>query len=96
MDTAVVWSAATLALLLLGVVPSVLLAARGSNVQRLVGLQLLTGCSVMVLIGLSIVVAQSSYLIVPLVLAVLASIGTLVYTRLLKPGIDGQRVGEEE
>ncbi|MFH5877350.1 MrpF/PhaF family protein [Arthrobacter sp. NA-172] len=96
MDAATFWSAATLALLLLGVVPSLFLAARGSNVQRLVGLQLLTGCSVMVLIGLSIIVGQSSYLIVPLVLAVLASIGTLVYTRLLKPGLDGQQIVEEE
>lgn len=96
MDTAILWPAVTLALMLLGVVPSLFLAARGSNVQRLVGLQLLTGCSVMVLIGLSIIVAQSSYLIVPIVLAVLASIGTLVYTRLLKPGIDTQPVGEEE
>jgi multisubunit Na+/H+ antiporter MnhF subunit len=82
--------------LLFGVAPSLFLAARGSNVQRLIGLQLLTACSVMVLIGLSIIVGQSSYLIVPFVLAVLASIGTLVYTRLLKPGIDGQQVLEEE
>lgn len=96
MDAPILWSTATLALLLLGVVPSLFLAARGSNVQRLVGLQLLTGCSVMVLIGLSIIVGQSSYLIVPFVLAVLASIGTLVYTRLLKPGIDGQQAVEEE
>lgn len=96
MDAATLWSAATLTLLLLGVVPSLFLVARGSNVQRLVGLQLLTGCSIMVLIGLSIIVAQSSYLIVPLVLAVLASIGTLVYTKLLKPGIDGQAVTEDE
>lgn len=96
MDTTVLWSAVTLASLLLGVVPSLFLAARGSNVQRLVGLQLLTGSSIMVLIGLSIIVGQSSYLIVPLVLAVLASIGTLVYTRLLKPGIDGQASMEDE
>lgn len=96
MDTAILWSAVTLALLLLGVVPSLFLAARGSNVQRLVGLQLLTGSSIMVLIGLSIIVGQSSYLIVPLVLAVLASIGTLVYTRLLKPGIDSQTVKDQE
>ncbi|UYY79721.1 MULTISPECIES: monovalent cation/H+ antiporter complex subunit F [unclassified Arthrobacter] len=96
MDTAILWSAVTLALLLLGVAPSLFLVARGSDVQRLVGLQLLTGSSIMVLIGLSIIVGQSSYLIVPLVLAVLASIGTLVYTRLLKPGIDAQAVRDEE
>ncbi|GAA4036507.1 hypothetical protein GCM10023063_21700 [Arthrobacter methylotrophus] len=96
MDVTIVWSAATLALLLFGVAPSLFLAARGSNVQRLVGLQLLTGSGVMVLIGLSIIAGQSSYLIVPLALAALAATGTLVYTRLLKPGIDGQPTVEEE
>lgn len=80
------WPIVTLALLAVGVVPGLILSVRGSAVQRLVGLQVLSGTGVMVLLGLTVIVGQSSYLIVPLVLAVLASTGTLVYTRLLKPG----------
>ena len=79
------WPAVTLALMLVGVVPGLFLTLRGSSVQRLVGLQLTTGAGVAVLIGFSVIADQSSYLIVPLVLAVLASTGTLVYTRLLSP-----------
>ncbi|NUP74890.1 MAG: hypothetical protein HOQ07_09640 [Sinomonas sp.] len=82
-----------IALFALGVVPGLVLSSRGSNVQRLVGLQLLSACGVMILSALSIVVGQSSYLIVPLVLAVLASTGTLVYTRLLRPHGNGSLQG---
>ena len=89
------WSIVALALLVVGVVPGIVLSCRGSGVQRLIGLQLVSGCSVMILMALSAAVAQSSYLIVPLVLAVLASTGTLVYTRLLRPQPDERRgVGE--
>jgi multisubunit Na+/H+ antiporter MnhF subunit len=84
------WTAVTLALLVVGVAPAVYLAARGSNVQRLIGLQLLSASGSLVLVGLSAIVNQSSYLIVPLVLAVLGATGTLVYTRLLTPRIDAE------
>ncbi|MBT1003603.1 hypothetical protein KIH31_13425 [Paenarthrobacter sp. DKR-5] len=95
MEASAVWLAATLALLVVAVAPGLLLALRGSSIQRLVGLQLLSACGVMVLTGLSAAVGQSSYLIVPLVLAVLASTGTLVFTRLLKRGIDEGRDEEQ-
>ncbi|KHL03285.1 hypothetical protein LK10_09420 [Sinomonas humi] len=88
------WTAVTLALLVVGVAPAVYLAARGSNIQRLIGLQLLSVSGSLVLIGLSAIVNQSSYLIVPLVLAVLAATGTLVYTRLLTPHIDTEEDGQ--
>ncbi|BCT74904.1 hypothetical protein SCMU_07460 [Sinomonas cyclohexanicum] len=79
------WASATAALLIVGVVPGLVLACRGTAAQRLVGLALLNATGVMVLVGLSVLAGQSSYLIVPLVLAVLSSTGTLVYTRLLSP-----------
>ncbi|MCH6472294.1 monovalent cation/H+ antiporter complex subunit F [Sinomonas terrae] len=90
MSDQTLWTAVTLALLVAGVAPAVYLAARGSNVQRLIGLQLLSASGSLVLIGLSAIVNQSSYLIVPLVLAVLGATGTLVYTRLLTPRIDSE------
>ncbi|WP_336857549.1 monovalent cation/H+ antiporter complex subunit F [Sinomonas albida] len=79
------WSIIVVALLAGGAVPGVVLSCRGSGLRRLIGLQLVSGTSVMILIALSAIVNQSSYLVVPLVLAVLASTGTLVYTRLLRP-----------
>ena len=93
MSDQTLWTAVTLALLVVGVAPAVYLAARGSNVQRLIGLQLLSASGSLVLIGLSAIVNQSSYLIVPLVLAVLGATGTLVYTRLLTPRIDSEEDG---
>ena len=94
MSDQTLWTAVTLALLVVGVAPAVYLAARGSNIQRLIGLQLLSVSGSLVLIGLSAIVNQSSYLIVPLVLAVLAATGTLVYTRLLTPHIDTEGDGQ--
>lgn len=88
MSSSTVWAGVSVALLLVGVAPGLYLSLRGSNVQRLVGLQLLASSGVLVLVGLIVLVGQSSYLIVPLVLAMLASTGTLVYTRLLSPGMD--------
>lgn len=85
MSAGTLWAAATLALLVVGVAPGLLLCARGTAVARLVGLELLSASAVMAMISLSVAVNQSSYLIVPLVLAVLTATGTLVYTRLLIP-----------
>ncbi|MFD1051012.1 monovalent cation/H+ antiporter complex subunit F, partial [Kibdelosporangium lantanae] len=64
--------------------PALLLVARGSAVDRLVGLEL--GSSVGVLSLLVIVQGEGrpSYLIVPFVLVLLAFAGTLVFTRLLR------------
>ncbi|WP_369046488.1 monovalent cation/H+ antiporter complex subunit F [Sinomonas sp. P10A9] len=81
----VLWTSVSAALLIVGVVPGLVLTSRGTAVQRLVGLALLNASGAMVLVGLSAIAGQSSYLIVALVLAVLATTGTLVYTRLLRP-----------
>ena len=66
-----------------GLVPALCVGARHSGVARLVGLQSTSAVTVLLLIALSAAFGQSSYLIVPLVLVVLAYAGTLVYTRLL-------------
>jgi multisubunit Na+/H+ antiporter MnhF subunit len=79
------WYLASVILLIGSKLPAMLLASRHGPVDRLVGLSL--GGSVAVLTGLVLTQAygQSSYLIVPFVLAVLAVTGVLVYTRLLGP-----------
>lgn len=85
MTSASLWAAAALALLIVGVAPGLLLCARGTAIGRLIGLELLGASAIMAMVALSVAVNQSSYLIVPLVLAVLTATGTLVYTRLLTP-----------
>lgn len=85
MSSEALWAAVALALLVVGVAPGLLLCARGTAIARLVGLELLGVSAVLAMIALSAAVNQSSYLIVPLVLAVLTATGTLVYTRLLTP-----------
>lgn len=71
------------ALLIGGLVPGLILLARGAPAARLVGLQLLTGVTVLAMVLLAQGYGQSQYLIVPLVLVLLAFAGTLVFTRLL-------------
>ncbi|WP_018335061.1 monovalent cation/H+ antiporter complex subunit F [Actinomycetospora chiangmaiensis] len=71
-------------LLLALVGPALLLSARGTAAQRLVGLQLATALTVLLLTVLSVAFGQTSMLIVPLVLVLLAFAGTLVFTRLLR------------
>jgi multisubunit Na+/H+ antiporter MnhF subunit len=73
-------------LMLSGLLPGLVLISRGEAVARLLGLQLLSGVSVLVLMLLAQGFGQSQYLIVPLVLVVLAFAGTLVFTRLLRSG----------
>lgn len=85
MSSEALWAAVALALLVVGVAPGLLLCARGTAIARLVGLELLGVSAVLAMIALSAAVNQSSYLIVPLVLAVLTATGTFVYTRLLTP-----------
>ncbi|MBB5897162.1 monovalent cation/H+ antiporter complex subunit F [Kutzneria kofuensis] len=79
------WEIATLALLVGGMVPALVLVARGGPVDRLVGLELASAVGALTLLVMIQGDGQSSYLIVPLVLVLLGFAGTLVYTRLLGP-----------
>lgn len=78
------WLVAGLVLTLL-LAPALLLASRGDPMERLVGMELAGAVLVLDLLVLSQAFAQSSYLIVPLVLVLLSFAGTLVFTRLLGP-----------
>jgi multisubunit Na+/H+ antiporter MnhF subunit len=78
-----VWLVAAGALLVGGLVPAMILAGRGPAAHRLLGLELAGATGVIVLMVLCQAMNQSGYLIVPLVLALLAFAGTLVFTRLL-------------
>lgn len=79
------WLACALALLIGGMAPALWLASRQGPVERLVGLELAGVTATLVLLLLAQAVRQSSYLIVPLALALLSFAGTLVFTRLLAP-----------
>ncbi|MFF5290249.1 monovalent cation/H+ antiporter complex subunit F [Paractinoplanes globisporus] len=74
---------AGLVLILGALAPAVWLGVRGSALERLVGLQMAGAVLVPVLLLLTYGYGQSSYLIVPLVLAVLSFAGVLVFLRLL-------------
>lgn len=78
------WDVAATVLLICGPVPGLYLAARGTPTARLVGLQLAGVTAVMILMALALADGQSSYLIVPLVLAILLVTGTLVFTRVVR------------
>jgi multisubunit Na+/H+ antiporter MnhF subunit len=80
-----VWLAACSVLIVLGLGPALWVGARGDGVRRLVGLQLTGSITVMTLMASTAAIDQPSYLIVPLVLAALNVVGTLVYARLLGP-----------
>lgn len=74
-------------LVLLGVaMPATLwLAARGDELDRLVGLEMSGVVATLTLLAFIEGAGQSSYLVVPLLTAVLSFAGTLVFTRLLAP-----------
>jgi multisubunit Na+/H+ antiporter MnhF subunit len=78
-----VWAIAAGALMIGGLVPAMILAARGPAAHRLLGLELAAVIGTIVLMVMCQAINQSSYLIVPLVLALLSFAGTLVFTRLL-------------
>lgn len=78
------WLAACVVLTAL-LFPVLWLGARGSEVRRLVALQLFAQLVVLMGMAFSHAARQSMYLIVPLTLAILSVTGTLVYTRLLGP-----------
>jgi multisubunit Na+/H+ antiporter MnhF subunit len=80
-----VWFVASLVLLIGGLVPATLLGSRGGPTDRLIGLMLASIVGVLAMLTLAQAYDQSSYLIVPLVLATLSVAGVLVFTRLLGP-----------
>lgn len=77
------WLLFSAVLLVAGLGTSLYLAARGTGVERLAGLQFGGTATVLLLVALTVVFGQPSFLIVPLALVLLTYAGTLVYTRLL-------------
>lgn len=77
------WLVFAAVLCVAGLGPALWVGARHRGVERLAGLQLTSAVTVLVLVALSAAAGQSSYLIVPLALVLLAYAGTLVFTRLL-------------
>jgi multicomponent Na+:H+ antiporter subunit F len=78
-----VWLIAAGALMIGGLGPAMALAYRGTPPRRLVGLELAGTSGTILMLVLCQAFDQSSYLIVPLVLALMSFVGTLVFTRLL-------------
>jgi hypothetical protein len=78
------WLLGAAALLIGGMAPALVLASRGDPVHRMLGLVLGGQVATLALLLLAQGFGQPSYLIVPLVLAVLSFPGTLVFTRLLR------------
>lgn len=89
----VLWLTAVGVLIVIGLGPALVLASRGTALARLVGLQFAGVVAVMALLAMAMADSQSSYLIVPLVLAILLVTGTLVFTRLIRQR--GQRIDDE-
>lgn len=79
------WLFGAIALLGGGFVPALWMAARGTSPRRLVGLQFASVSAILVLVLLAKLDGRTSYLIVPLALAVASFPGSLVFTRLLAP-----------
>lgn len=77
------WLACALALLVVGVTPGVLVAGRGSTVDRLTGLAMVSSATTLVLLLLATGFGRSSYVDVGLVLAALSLTGSLVFARLV-------------
>jgi multisubunit Na+/H+ antiporter MnhF subunit len=79
------WLIGALALLPGGFGPAVLLAARGTPIERLIGTEFGAASCVLFLLLMAQGLGQPSYLIVPLVAVLVSFAGTLVFTRLLAP-----------
>lgn len=79
------WLLVVLVLVFGGVLPALVIGARGEAVDRLVGLELTGATTTLVMLVFAQAMGESAYLIVPLVLVVLSFAGTLVFTRLLGP-----------
>jgi multisubunit Na+/H+ antiporter MnhF subunit len=69
--------------LLVALLAALSVVARGDGVERLVGLELISGVGTMFLLVMAEVSAQSYYLSVPIVFVPMTFAGTLVFTRLL-------------
>lgn len=80
-----VWLLGAIALTGIGLPVSLWVGARGTSVDRLVGLELASVNGTLALLAFSQAVAQPSYLIVPTVVVIVGFAGTLVFTRLLAP-----------
>lgn len=78
-----VWLVAAGALMIGGLLPAMVIAYRDTAQRRVVGLGLASATATILMVVLCQVFDQSSYLIVPLTLALLSFVGTLVFTRLL-------------
>ncbi len=79
-----VWSVSALALMIGALGPAAYLGLRGGALDRLVGLQLGGALVVGLFLVLAHGFAQSSYVMVALILAVLSFPGILVFLRLLE------------
>jgi multisubunit Na+/H+ antiporter MnhF subunit len=79
------WLFGAFTLLLGGFFPGLWMTARGDSPSRLVGLQFTSMSAVLTLLLLAKLYGQSSYLIVPLALALASFAGSLVFVRLLVP-----------
>jgi multisubunit Na+/H+ antiporter MnhF subunit len=66
-----------------GLGPALFVSSRGSAIDRMVGLELISSIVVLTMLVIAQITQLSYYLAVPLVLAPLSFAGTLVYTRLL-------------
>ncbi|HVV23235.1 MAG TPA: monovalent cation/H+ antiporter complex subunit F [Pseudonocardiaceae bacterium] len=77
------WVVAACVLLIGCLVPAMLIAYRDTAPRRVVGMSLVSSAGTILMVVLCQAFNQSSYLIVPLVLALLSFLGTLVFTRLL-------------
>jgi multisubunit Na+/H+ antiporter MnhF subunit len=79
------WVFGVVALIAGGFVPALWLASRGRPEMRLVGLEFATVTTILILLLLAAEYGRSSYLIVPLALAVASFPGSLLFARLLVP-----------
>ena len=77
------YTVCALALVVGGLGPALWITARGTAVDRLVGVEAISVVSVVIMLLLAQITGESYYLGVPLVLAPLSVAGTLVFTRLL-------------
>ncbi|HEY1570354.1 MAG TPA: monovalent cation/H+ antiporter complex subunit F [Pseudonocardiaceae bacterium] len=78
-----IWVVAALVLIVGGLIPAMVIAYRDTAARRVVGLSLVSTIGTILMLVLCQAFGRSSYLIVPLVLALLSFAGTLVFTRLL-------------
>lgn len=91
-----VWIVAAAVSMVVGLGLALYFVSRGSSAERLLGVQLSGVTAVLAMIAVSEAVGQTSYLVVPLVLATLMTTGTLVFTRLLRADSPDLRPGEHD